>query len=385
MNKSLRNKLDSVWVDLLSRDPFCAAVLMNCRQVIDENGAVTPTMATDGETLWINPAMVAAESVGALVTVLAHEAMHIVSLHPFRQGQRDHKEWNIATDKEINGTLRAIDAEGKIKYEWPKCGVLLPAAGDEGKAAEQMYSEPSANTDGREGKGGKGNSAGDLDGDGMGGVRAPQGDPSELAEKESRAKMQIAAAAEMAKGQGQLPAALARLVQESLEPKVCWQDVLRAFIRESAKDDYSWSRPNPRYAASGFILPSLHSQRLGVIAVAIDTSGSIGEAQLNEFLTEVEAIAHECKPASIRLIDCDAQVNSIRECDPLEPLPRDFNGGGGTAFAPVFDAMAEEAPVCLVYLTDLEGSFPDREPAFPVLWATTSDRLTAPFGETIRL
>lgn len=382
MNKTLRNKLDSVWVDLLSRDPFCAAVLMNCRQVIDETGTVTPTMATDGETLWVNPAMIAAESVGALVTVLAHEAMHIVSLHPFRQGQRDGKAWNIATDKEINGTLRAIDAEGKIRYEWPKCGALFPDAADVGKAAEQMYSEPAAGGGSGQGNG-NGSKPGDQDG--MGGVRAAQGDASELAEKESRAKMQISAAAEMAKGQGQLPAALARLVKESLEPKIRWQDVLRAFVREAARDDYSWSKINPRYAHTGFMLPSLYSQRLGVIAVAIDTSGSIGEQQLNEFLTEVEAIAHECKPTCIRLIDCDATVNSIRDCDPLEPLPRDFNGGGGTDFAPVFDALAEETPVCLVYLTDLEGSFPDSEPAFPVLWTTTSERLTAPFGETIRL
>lgn len=382
MNRTLQTKLDSCWVELLTRDPFCAAILMNCRQVIDETGEVTSTMATDGETLWINPAMLAAESVPALATVLAHEAMHIVSLHPFRQGARDGKQWNIACDKEINGTLRAIDAEGKIKYHWPKCGAIFPQASEEGKAAEQLYGAPADKSGGKGDGSGKG--SGSDKADGMGGVRVPAGDAAELSEKESRAKMQIAAAAELAKGQGKLPGALARLVDAALNPKVPWQDVLRAFVREAAKDDYSWTRPNPRYAASGFILPSLHSQRLGVIAVAIDTSGSIDPVQLEAFMAEVEAIGHECRPSCIRLIDCDAQVNSIRDCDPTEPLPRDFTGGGGTDFSPAITAMLDESPVCMVYLTDLQGSFPAEEPAFPVLWCTTSDA-TAPFGETIHL
>jgi predicted metal-dependent peptidase len=376
MNKTLQTKLDAAWVELLSRDPFCAAVLMNCRQIIDEDGKVTPTMATDGETLWLNPSMLAAESVPALATVLSHEAMHIVSLHPFRQGARDGKQWNIACDKEINGTLRAIDADGKVKYHWPKCGAVFPGPGEDGKAAEQLCAAPENKPEGNGGDS-------DEPGDGMGGVRAPSGDASELAEKEARAKMQIAAAAELAKGQGKLPSALARLVNEALNPKVPWQDVLRAFVREAAKDDYSWTRPNPRYAASGFILPSLHSQRLGVIAVAIDTSGSIYESLLNTFLSEVEAIAHECRPECIRLIDCDCVVNSIRDCDPTEPLPRDFSGGGGTAFAPVMDALADEPPVCLLYFTDLDGPA-CAEPAWPTIWVTNSER-TAPFGTTIRL
>lgn len=375
MTRDLQQKLDAAWVDFLCRDPFGSAILMGCRQIIDETGDVTKTMATDGENLWINPALVSRESRSALVTILTHEALHIASLHPYRRGDRDPGPWNIACDKEVNGTIQGVEAEGKLKYEWPACGGIFPAATERGQAAESLYSAAPERKDGD----------GDGDGDGMGGVRAPSNDPGAVEECQSRAKMRIAQAA-AGVGRGNLPGEYQRLIEESLNPQTPWADLLREFIRELAKDDYSWTRPNRRYASSGFILPSLYSQRLGRIAVAIDTSGSIDSDLLNRFLCEVETIAHECKPETITLIDCDCEINSVRECEPSEPLPREFGGGGGTDFSPVFEHLDKEQdqPVCLIYLTDLLGSFPDQAPGYPVIWATIG-KSEAPFGVTIHV
>jgi predicted metal-dependent peptidase len=63
-------------------------------------------------------------------------------------------------------------------------------------------------------------------------------------------------------------------------------------------------------------------------------------------------------------------------------------GGGGTDFRPVFAALEEEPPVALVYLSDLDGRFPDEAPSFPVLWGQTETYrgwLEAPFGECVRV
>jgi predicted metal-dependent peptidase len=38
----------------------------------------------------------------------------------------------------------------------------------------------------------------------------------------------------------------------------------------------------------------------------------------------------------------------------------------------------------MIYLTDLEGDFPDTPPPFPVLWVSTTSHV-APFGTTIHL
>jgi len=51
-----------------------------------------------------------------------------------------------------------------------------------------------------------------------------------------------------------------------------------------------------------------------------------------------------------------------------EPLvvPGEIHGGGGTSFVPVFDWLAEcrLRPDLLLYFTDAEGDFPQRQPLF---------------------
>ncbi len=371
-------KLDRVQLDLMDRDPLSAAIILGLRLVSDEH---VKTMATDGETLWYAPSCIEKETEAGLMTMLAHEALHVVSLHPFRQGDKDNKSWNIACDREINNLLDSIN-ETKKTYTWP---TAFPSAvqldpSDRGKPAEEMYSYVEQKP-----ADGNGNQDGEGDAPGWGDVVQPAGDEAELSEKEARAKMMVSQAAAFAQQQGKLPAALARLVDASLNPKADWREILRQFITARAQDDYSWTKPNPRYLSTGFILPSLHSQRLGPIVIAIDTSGSINPTLLNSFLSEVELLCSECRPESLTLIDCDAQINSVRECDPLAPLPRDFKGGGGTDFKPVFAHLdnQDEQPACLIYFTDLLGSFP-KQSDVPTLWITDGDR-QAPFGTTVKV
>ena len=82
---------------------------------------------------------------------------------------------------------------------------------------------------------------------------------------------------------------------------------------------------------------------------------------------------------------CDARVHTVDEIDDpadirrLKPV-----GGGGTSFTPVFDRIAADGlePDCVVYLTDLYGSFPDRAPSYPVLWGRTSKQ-SIPWGDVV--
>jgi predicted metal-dependent peptidase len=199
--------------------------------------------------------------------------------------------------------------------------------------------------------------------------------------------MALTQAAQMAKGQGRLPAGVARLVTEMLNPRVPWQELLRRFFAESSREDYSCARANPRYIHTGFMLPALHSERLGKIAVAVDTSGSIDQQLLTEFMAEVQAILDSGKPSKLVLFDCDAAVNSVREYEPGQAIDMAFTGGGGTDFRPVFTMLDAdpEPPICLIYLTDLWGTFPAEAPGYPVLWAATETRKTAPWGITVPL
>src|SRR5208282_4742764 len=118
----------------------------------------------------------------------------------------------------------------------------------------------------------------------------------------------------------------------------------------------------------------------------VDTSGSIGKRELEQFAGEISAISEEAEPEAIHVVYCDAAVQSTQQFGPSEPVQLEPQGGGGTDFRPAFEWVAQNhvPAVCLIYLTDLCcHSYPE-VPAYPVLWVTDSRR-TAPFGETIRI
>jgi len=387
-------KMQRAKIGLILDQPFFGSLVMGLRFREDKAGSVTKTMATDGESLFWFPDFVAELTEKTCATVLAHEALHCALLHPLRMGERDGEKWNIAADHAVNLVLDGANEEAKSKgkaapFPWPDKVKPLKDPAFKGMSAEEIYgrlpqSAPQGQGQAKQPGQGQGQGQPSKDPGGLGGVIPGPKDEAGQQEMEAKWKVGLTQAAAAAKGRGELPSDVARLVEDTLNPPSRWQDLLRAFIREWCKDDYSWTRPNARYLASGFMLPSLHSQRLGKLAVAIDTSGSIDRPLLDVFLGEVEAIVHECRPSGITLIDCDADVQSVRECEPLDPLPRDFKGGGGTSFIPVFTHLENEPPVALVYFTDLDGSFPKSEPSFPVLWATREDK-QAPFGVTVKL
>ena len=97
----------------------------------------------------------------------------------------------------------------------------------------------------------------------------------------------------------------------ALESHWLWRNVLHEFFNTSSKDDYSWSRPNRMFAAAGLFMPSMSSESMGPVDVVIDTSGSIGEEQLNEFAAEIRAIVAAARPKRVRVIYADAAVNHV--------------------------------------------------------------------------
>jgi predicted metal-dependent peptidase len=193
-------------------------------------------------------------------------------------------------------------------------------------------------------------------------------------------------AMQAAKACGREPSDLDRPLKDSRESRQDWRQILRDFVTARNPSDYRWSPPNRRHVAAGLYLPSVTRDGIGEIVVGVDTSGSIGTAELEQFAGEISVIAEEVEPERIHVVYCDAAVNSVQEFAPGEPIRLEPKGGGGTDFRPVFEWVRQEnlAPACLVYLTDLRcHSYPE-PPDYPVLWATDSRR-TAPFGETVRI
>ena len=198
-------------------------------------------------------------------------------------------------------------------------------------------------------------------------------------------------AAASAKGMGKLPAAIAELVEQMRRSKVDWRDVFNRFIGGDQPDDYTFRKPNKKvWYTQGIYTPSIDKIGVGDVVVAVDTSGSVSTAELQQFLGELNNITDDHKPRSVTVITCDADIKSVvryEQGDIIDTI--ECNGRGGTRVEPVFRYIREnELPVDnMVYLTDMGiWDFPDNTPDYPVLWVSTDPQCSdAPFGETTRI
>ena len=384
-----------------------------------------PTMATDGSRIVYNPSFVDQLKPAELEGTLAHEVLHCALGHHCRRGERDPELWNQAADFAINPILLGngftlpagalVDpAFNNLSAEEIYARLLQRSGGGAAPKQEQQQANAGGGTAGgpqeTQGPGTPAPKAGSPDQSQGGGTkdRVPNpepmrpggfgevwdatdehGHPASPAEK-CRQEHEWSIAAEQAlrsaKACGHQPAGVERPLNESRESRQDWRAILRDFVAATTPSDYRWTPPNRRYIASGLYLPSVERRGLGEIVIAVDTSGSIGSLELEQFAGEISAISEEAKPEAIHVVYCDAAVQAAQQFEPSEAVRLEPKGGGGTDFRPAFEWVAENdiAPVCLIYLTDLCcNSYPEA-PEYPVLWVTDSRR-TAPFGETIRI
>jgi predicted metal-dependent peptidase len=363
------SKLSKARAGLVLDSPFFGALAL--RQALKED-PTCKTLWTDGNTIGYNPAFVDSLSLEECKAVIAHEALHVGNAHHARRQKRNARKWNRACDYAINDILT------QSGFKLPE-GALTGMGTD--KASESIYNVlPDEEEDGN------GNDPG-----GCGEVRDTPGKdgpatPGELAQAEAEAKVAISQAAQAAKAAGKLPEGLARMIGDILEAHVPWREVLRRFIDQTARNDYTWTRPSPRYLSSGLYLPSLYSEEMRPLVIAVDTSGSLLDDQISQFASEITAIISECR-AHVTVIYCDAVVNSVEEFEPDNNIDLHACGGGGTDFRPPFEEVAkrELEPACLIYLTDGECSrFPDA-PNYPVLWGVDCRGFVPPFGEVMEI
>lgn len=331
-----------------------------------------PTVATDGKSVLFNPVFLDSLPQNQVIGVLANEVLHCANGHPWRRDQRDPVAWNVACDLAINPIL--IDAG----FSLPD-GALRERSMD-GKSAEWIYDRLPKTKSVQAALKGSGDGAGD------GGSDVLDGDLNGAAFAQAEWAERVKQAANAAQAYGKLPIGCERFVDIATAPKVDWRSVMRRFVQMNAREDYSWSRMNRRYLSQGMYLPSLHSERLGPVAVAVDTSGSIDAVTLTQFCAELNAIVEDVRPIRTHVIYCDAAVHGIDTFESDDPICLMPKGGGGTAFGPALDAAEalDDTPCCVVYLTDLDGEHRRRAPEIPLLWVTTGVT-DAPYGEVVRL
>ncbi|KKN90158.1 hypothetical protein LCGC14_0232740 [marine sediment metagenome] len=390
INQEARYKLTRARSSLILNHAFFGTIALRMR-LVEDVGCVKRVGGaywTNGEMLGYEPDVIIAESDKEVEFSVAHEVMHVAMAHPVRRKNRDPLLWNIAGDFAIN---QILESSGFSLAD----DVLLDEQ-FKGMSADEIYNKLKKKI--KESK--QKTCCGGLkdhpsrgagrNGNNKKGKRNNGGSPS-VSAAESKAmadvKILVAQAAAVAKSQGQFPADLERFVGELLHPKVNWVDRLRQFVEHSARNDYSWLKPNRRHLGRGIYLPSLHSQEIGCIVIAVDTSGSISQVELTRFATELSEILSTIDIEKVYVVYCDAKVAGTEEFDKTDlPIRLHAKGGGGTDFKPPFKWVEDNGiiPACFIYMTDMYcNSFP-QEPEYPVMWASTSKREhLPPFGDLL--
>ena len=408
----IERKLTAARTQLILDKPFLGALVLRL-PMIQADPKWCRTTATDARSFYYNAQYI--ESLGMSQTqfMLAHEALHCALAHFARRQNRNKHRWDLACDFAINPILLADglspppDTLHLSQYEDMTAEEIYPLIDedDENEPLDQHLYDDSEKDDSQSNQpdhggdqgakkeprqqenpqGGHGNN--NEPENNTGGAHPPPALTNHERE-ELRVKWQqrLAGAAQQALQAGKLGEGMARLVDHLLQPQLPWRALLAQYMTNTARDDFSFSRPSRREGDA--ILPSLRSTEIR-ITVVIDTSGSISDNEMKEFVSEINAIKGQLR-ATVTLHACDETLCkdgpwTFEAWDEFE-LPENLGGGAGTNFVPVFRWIEEQdqKPDILVYFTDADGEFPDREPAFPVLWLVKG-RKTIPWGIRVQL
>lgn len=393
----------------------------------------TPTAATDDKFLYANPNWYFQLSLDERIFVSCHEIMHAMFGHcgifhmVIKQGFIRYSDGvslpviaemlNIAADYVINAQL--VEAKiGKMPEDglyWPefipatmgfldayrklyermkqnqrqqqRMGMPKPSQG-QGQGQGQPPVDPDLQrTSDQRGKDQGAGSGKQLDQHlkpGQGRGKTPNEAMSER--NEQQWANAVTAAMESGKLRGDMPAELIRTFMGKLTPKANWQDVFFAAVtRRVGNDRYSWEQLNQQYIYYGVGAPGRVSYGCNLLVIAADTSGSITQKTLDVFLSESRGVLEAIRPRRIIFMQCDARVHEYTEIDDVDDLKGKIRGGGGTDFRPVFKRIEDEGeePDLLVYMTDMDGTFPKRAPNYPVVWGSISPNRKGPFGDVV--
>jgi len=367
-------RLHKAMTDIIGHDEFVAlsGVLMIGKKEIVED---CPTACTNGRDEIYGREFVDSLSDAEFRFLILHENYHKMYRHLStwkHLHEEDHDRANKACDYVIN--LKLVDTKACESgfISMPKCGLI-----DEqykGMDAQQVFNLLTG--DPQNGAGGGGMD----DHDWEGAAELSTDEVEELAREIDEAVRQGMVLA------GKVGSGGLRDITELAQTQRDWRELLRDFVTTTCagKDFSTWRKPNRRYVGMDMLMPSSISETVDEIVIAIDTSGSISDAFIGSFLSEVTGICEQINPRKVRVLYWDTLVcrAEVYVEDAINNLARSTKpeGGGGTDVRCVPMYMNEHGikPECIVVLTDgYLGSSWGVWPC-PVLWCIKGNKTAHP-------
>ena len=388
------------------------SVMMMGESVVQEG---IPTAYTDGENKKYGKEFMDGLTDEESRALIMHENLHVALMHIPRHKdlmKEDHTLANVAMDIVVNNIIDNLTDKSLCKL--PESAILDHAF--DGWSVREIYNElrkqnpqrqksqkGSAGGGSELGNGNENNSSGEgevinINGkqvtvqggdehDGTGKILSPE-EAKEFEEKVGRALREGGILA------GRLGAKIPREVTASLDKPIDWKEALRDFVSTAVrgKDELTWRRFNRGLLANDILAPSVESETMTEVLIAIDTSGSIDQEMIGKFAYQLQLICDSVNPETVRVLWWDTEVHgeqvfggdSPNVKDILKPL-----GGGGTCVSCVSEYIVEKkySPDCIVVFTD--GYVEDKVnwgTGVETLWLVTESRsFTPPKGKMVKI
>jgi len=369
-----RRSLGAAYLWVTERFPYLASAVVSVR-VLPAPG-LGGAAVDESWRLYVDPEVAAGWSVADFGALLVHHTGHLLRDHAARArasaiGEANAQRWSMACDAELNDDLADVGIT-------PPGHVVLPEqlGGRRGRTAEEYFALVPGDVDGDHGDGG------DHDDHGSGAHSLPRGweqgrdpdgapldamSPHEAQLVRARVAEELLAAAR--EGRGDIPGGWLRWAGDLLEPKVDWRKALAAEIRRgvnrvTGRVDYSYRRPSRRATASPDVVLPAMEHPTPELAIVVDTSGSMGDAELTRVLSEVDALLRGIgvRAGGVRVLAVDAAVQAVSRVTSATQVR--LSGGGGTDMGAGIAAAAElrPRPSVLVVLTDGFTRWPAEPP-----------------------
>jgi len=165
---------------------------------------------------------------------------------------------------------------------------------------------------------------------------------------------------------GNIPGGIRAALQRMRTSIVDWRKELEVFI-DDAISKSKYTLPSRRFLGGGKAQYGYkrYKEDFECVVVAIDTSGSISDQMVAQFLGEAKAIVDAYSPQDLYVIFCHTDIYRVDHIQPGDPINVGKLQSGGTSFHPPFEWTEENlldkgiVPSVFIYFTDGEAPFPN--------------------------
>lgn len=379
---------------LLIKYPFFGAILAYASFIPDGN---IKTACTDGKDIFYNPNFMNSLSLQEQLFVFAHEVCHIAFNHILRSEGKKMKLWNIATDAVINALLHkdrfpllegAIDKPEALYYDAEQMYQKLLEEENEketpetGESLNDQDMQQTSETD----VGHDSHSMWEK-------VIEKKKEQKEVSKEEKQLDDKVKEISEMGERKAfqQNEIIKKKLMEEFCQPvhrKVssesggCIDHIgvsaplidWRRLLKEAVQYEVDWSYRNATLE-DGVLTPYLEEMPMPETEILLDTSGSISETLLKNFLRECKNIVQTSKVKVGCFDDAFYGFTEIKNEKDIDHMI--FQGRGGTDFDVAVNAFTRRVENKIIF-TDGEARMPSK--SLDAIWIVFGGRKIQPKG-----